>query len=59
MPLSFCAMTPEQTAPELEIRHLIRKRGKITFADFMRVALYHPDGGYYTKPSAFGASGDY
>ncbi len=32
------------------IQNLIRERGRITFADFMETALYHPDGGYYTNP---------
>ena len=31
------------------VHDLIRKRGRITFADFMGAALYHPDGGYYTS----------
>lgn len=44
---------------EAEIRRRIGESGKITFAEFMRLALYHPQGGYYTTPSAFGVSGDY
>lgn len=32
------------------IHNLIHERGRITFADFMEAALYHPDGGYYTSP---------
>ena len=45
--------------PEAEIRDRISRRGKITFAEFMELALYHPQGGYYTNASAFGATGDY
>ena len=51
-------MTPEQ-----EIRRRIRDSGAVTFAEFMEVALYWPDGGYYSyQPGAaepFGAAGDY
>jgi len=32
-----------------EIKDLIHKKGKITFADFMEMALYHPGLGYYTS----------
>lgn len=48
-----------QTAAEQAIRDRIRRQGSITFAEFMRLALYHPDGGYYTGDSPFGAAGDY
>ena len=34
--------------PEDEIRKRIASNGLITFAEFMEVALYHPNGGYYT-----------
>ena len=34
--------------PEDEIRRRIESNGPITFAEFMEVALYHPNGGYYT-----------
>ncbi|MBI4298402.1 MAG: SAM-dependent methyltransferase [Chloroflexi bacterium] len=37
----------------------IQKQGKITFAAFMEMALFHPTGGYYTSPSRVGAEGDY
>ena len=33
---------------ECEVRRRIDERGKITFAEFMDIALYWPDGGYYT-----------
>ena len=48
-----------QTAAEQAIRDRIRRHGKITFAEFMRLALYHPVGGYYTGDAPFGAAGDY
>lgn len=44
---------------EQEIRRRIRERGPVTFAEFMEVALYHPDSGYYTGPERVGASGDF
>ena len=33
-----------------EIVDLIKKKGKITFVDFMKLALYHPVYGYYILP---------
>ena len=33
--------------------------GHITFAEFMRLALYHPEGGYYTSSNRIGSSGDF
>ena len=48
-----------QTAAEQAIRDRIRRQGSITFAEFMRLALYHPTGGYYTSTAPFGAAGDY
>ena len=44
---------------EAEIRRRIAERGPITFAEFMEVALYHPDGGYYTSGERVGAGGDF
>ena len=44
---------------ESEIRSRISRQGKITFAEFMRLALYYPKFGYYTTPSPFGSEGDY
>ena len=51
---SFIYMTAEA-----EIRRRIAERGPITFAEFMEVALYHPDGGYYTSGERVGAAGDF
>ncbi len=47
------------SAAETEIRARIAQRGRITFAEFMELALYHPTGGYYRRVGAVGASGDY
>ena len=44
---------------EKEIRRRIEARGPITFAEFMEVALFWPQGGYYMGQSPVGASGDY
>ena len=43
---------------EAEIRRRIALRGRIPFAEFMQIALYHRAGGYYSR-GASGASGDY
>lgn len=43
-----------------EIVNSINKGGKITFADFMGLALYHPEYGYYTSgKEKIGKKGDY
>lgn len=44
---------------EAEIRRRIHKSGPITFAEFMDLAMFWPDGGYYLSQEPFGASGDY
>ena len=49
----------KQNLSEVEIRRRIAAEGRITFADFMETALYHPEGGYYTTHKAIGAAGDY
>ncbi len=50
----------EIPALKKEIVDLINKRGKITFADFMELALYHPEHGYYTSgKEKIGRKGDY
>ena len=46
------------TGAEREIRRLIAERGAMPFRDFMRLALYHPDG-YYSRRRRIGADGDY
>jgi SAM-dependent MidA family methyltransferase len=47
---------------ESEVRGRIQalgENGRITFAEFMEVALYWPQGGYYTSREPIGAQGDY
>ena len=48
-----------ENSPESEIRDRIASQDRITFAEFMGLALYHSNGGYYTTPSPFGAAGDF
>ena len=50
--------TAGMNAAEIEIRHRISRRGAVTFAEFMELALYHPEG-YYSLDSRIGAGGDY
>ena len=45
--------------PEDEIRRRIASNGPITFDEFMEVALYHPNGGYYTHDRQDTTYGDY
>jgi SAM-dependent MidA family methyltransferase len=54
-------MTPEPllNPAETEIRTRIRRNGRVTFAEFMELALYHPSGGYYAKAPQLGARGDF
>ncbi|MBI3397961.1 MAG: SAM-dependent methyltransferase [Deltaproteobacteria bacterium] len=43
-----------------EIERQIQQRGRITFAEFMEIALYWPDKGYYTSDRVrWGKHGDY
>ena len=44
---------------EAEIRRRILHSRAITFAEFMDVALFWPQGGYYLGPPKVGASGDF
>jgi SAM-dependent MidA family methyltransferase len=50
---------PQPTPAETEIRRRIAAAEPLTFAEFMGIALYWPDGGYYTSGTAFGADGDF
>ena len=52
-------LPPMTSGAEEEIRARIAQHGRITFAEFMGIALYHPEGGYYTRGGAVGAEGDY
>jgi SAM-dependent MidA family methyltransferase len=51
--------TDRPMGAEAEIRSRIADLGRITFREFMEVALYHPGGGYYTDPTARPNGGDY
>ena len=44
---------------EQEIRRRLSRQGRITFAEFMDLALYWPGGGYYTNPENIGPQGDF
>lgn len=44
---------------EASLKRLINTQGPITLAQFMSDALLHPDGGYYTNATVFGADGDF
>ncbi|MCI0794072.1 MAG: SAM-dependent methyltransferase, partial [Chloroflexi bacterium] len=46
-------------SPEAEIRRRIGEQGRITFSEFMELALFWPQGGYYLRPGTLEASGDY
>lgn len=42
------------------IKNRIKKEGSISFRDFMDIALYYPELGYYTSPKAkIGGYGDF
>ena len=43
---------PVVSGAEQEVRRRIRNDGPITFREFMELALYWPEGGYYTTRSA-------
>ena len=44
---------------ESEVKRRIQKRGQITVAEFIEIALYWPQGGYYAGLKAIGPEGDY
>ena len=58
MGVPFAAMPPDLT-----LRDVLRKMlqyGDLSFRDFMEVALYHPESGYYARPeNPVGRGGDY
>ncbi len=47
------------TPAESEVRRRIYKHGAITFAEFMDLALYWPQGGYYSSGDPIGPAEDY
>jgi SAM-dependent MidA family methyltransferase len=51
-------MSPERSLADA--LHKMFQYGDLSFRDFMEVALYHPELGYYSRPrSPIGKSGDY
>ena len=48
-----------QDSVESKLRERIRAEGRISFADFMDMALYDPEGGYYANRSRLADSHDY
>ncbi|MHB9132363.1 MAG: class I SAM-dependent methyltransferase [Armatimonadota bacterium] len=42
-----------------EIRQRLATHGRLTFAEVMEIALYHPQGGYYTAYVELGPAGDF
>lgn len=44
---------------EAELRRLLRAQGKLTFAEYQKIALYLLDGGYYEAHAHLGRSGDF
>lgn len=54
-------MSQQQTPLGAALAAAIAERGPITFADYMQIALYHPQGGYYTdaRRARQGWDGDY
>ena len=48
-----------ERTPDAEIRRRITSGGPITFAEFMEVALYHPEGGYYSHDRQDATHRDY
>ena len=48
-----------EVSPESEINNLIQEYGKISFAKFMELALFSPNGGYYTSSPEDRHNADY
>ena len=53
------AIASVDPSAEGEIKERIAVKGKITFPEFMELALYHPRGGYYSRHRSRAAHGDY
>jgi SAM-dependent MidA family methyltransferase len=52
--------TTENALLVAEIRDRLEREGRMTFRDFMEMALYHPQHGYYRSPrEKMGRAGDY
>ena len=52
-------MPTSPTLAEALRRRLRAHGGAMTWCEFMEVALYHPEGGYYAGPRPIGARGDF
>ena len=60
MPLLISEREPlRQDSVELKLRERIRTEGRISFADFMDMVLYDPEGGYYANRLRLADSLDY
>ena len=65
----YCGRQSGQPQPDFDamtnaplaalIRSEAETRGRLTFAEFMAMALYHPAGGYYTRAGRVGETGDF
>ena len=59
-PVKFTLPGPVSPCPSYLALSRIRERGPITVAEFMEIALYHPEHGYYaTAPQRSGRDGDF
>jgi SAM-dependent MidA family methyltransferase len=60
MPSARSALTRNPTPLEQVILDLLKKSGRIPFAEYMALCLYHPDYGYYAQGRGrTGVRGDY
>lgn len=58
--LSSGSNGPEAGALEVLLRARIEREGPLSFSEFMRAALYHPQHGYYSRPQQqIGRAGDF
>jgi len=49
-----------ETSPALRVLRNLLQYGDLSFRDFVEIALYHPEAGYYMRPlSPVGKEGDY
>ena len=59
-PFAFFAVTPESTQLEKRLLERLNRDGPLTFRDFMEIALYDPELGYYnTERLKIGPEGDF
>jgi SAM-dependent MidA family methyltransferase len=49
-----------ESSPAMRVLRNLLQYGDLSFRDFVEIALYHPDSGYYAQPSSpVGKGGDY